>query len=360
MGFFKDFKRDFAQAVNELMPDQDELGGQYDDEDMVNTFDEADLMEVAPEDLLEDLDDIRIDHEPVFSQPEKKVEAETEQENTEEKEEQSLFDTVPDAEIIQDEEQEMLSEFAEEQPVQPEPEILEAEKVEEFQTEAVAQEDELVLLEELDEVNMMEGLEDAELAEAQAQITMTESAMEDLDIGQAVEDTMAKQNHASDAQAEEKQVKQNKDVLTVDTTYIAKSMTIQGDIQSEGSIDVIGTIVGNVSCDAKLVVGGKITGAVNVGELYTNAAKIDGEVHVKDSAKIGVGSVIVGNVYAGSAVIAGAVKGDIDVKGPVIVDSTAVIMGNIKSKSVQINNGAVIEGMCSQCYSDIDVGSFFE
>ena len=53
MGFFKDFKRDFAQAVNELMPDKDELGAEYDDEDMVNTFDENDQMEVAPEDLLE-------------------------------------------------------------------------------------------------------------------------------------------------------------------------------------------------------------------------------------------------------------------------------------------------------------------
>ena len=58
--------------------------------------------------------------------------------------------------------------------------------------------------------------------------------------------------------------------------------------------------------------------------------------------------------------IAGAINGDIDVQGPVIVDSTAVIMGNIKSRSVQINNGAVIEGFCSQCYSEIDVKSFFE
>ena len=38
MGFFKDFKRDFAQAVNELMPDKDELGAEYDDEDMVNVY----------------------------------------------------------------------------------------------------------------------------------------------------------------------------------------------------------------------------------------------------------------------------------------------------------------------------------
>ena len=109
-----------------------------------------------------------------------------------------------------------------------------------------------------------------------------------------------------------------------------------------------------------LIIGGFIKGDVQVGELYANAARVEGDVHVVDAAKIGVGTVIVGNVFAGSAVIAGAVKGDIDVQGPVIVDSTAVIMGNIKSKSVQINNGAVIEGMCSQCYSEIDVKSFFE
>ena len=41
MGFSKDFKRDFAQAVNELMPDKDELAEEYDDEDM----DEADESE---------------------------------------------------------------------------------------------------------------------------------------------------------------------------------------------------------------------------------------------------------------------------------------------------------------------------
>ena len=68
---------------------------------------------------------------------------------------------------------------------------------------------------------------------------------------------------------------------------------------------------------------------------------------------------IIGNVTSSSAVIAGAIKGDIDVQGPVVVDTSAVVMGNIKSRSVQINNGAVIEGFCSQCYSDVDVESLF-
>ena len=44
----------------------------------------------------------------------------------------------------------------------------------------------------------------------------------------------------------------------------------------------------------------------------------------------------------------------------VILDTSAIVMGNIKSKSVQINNGAVIEGMCSQCYADVNPTSFFD
>ncbi len=68
---------------------------------------------------------------------------------------------------------------------------------------------------------------------------------------------------------------------------------------------------------------------------------------------------IIGKITGASAVIAGAVNGDIDIQGPVIVDSSAVIVGNIKSKSVQINNGAIIEGFCSQAYLDVDVKKYF-
>ena len=58
--------------------------------------------------------------------------------------------------------------------------------------------------------------------------------------------------------------------------------------------------------------------------------------------------------------IAGAIKGDIDVHGPVVLDTTAIVMGNIRSQSVQINNGAVIEGMCSQVYAEVNPSAFFE
>lgn len=151
----------------------------------------------------------------------------------------------------------------------------------------------------------------------------------------------------------------NVDEADTETTYITKGTKIKGDLETDGSIDIIGTVEGNITCQGKVVVGGQVTGSIVAGELYANSAKIQGDVKSYGSVKVGVGSMIIGGVEGESAVIAGAVNGDIDVKGPVIVDSTAVIMGNIKSRSVQINNGAVIEGFCSQSYSDIDVKSFF-
>lgn len=145
-----------------------------------------------------------------------------------------------------------------------------------------------------------------------------------------------------------------------ETSVITAGTTLTGDLASDGSFDIQGTINGNITCNGKLVVTGNINGNSAASEFFADVAKVEGEVVSSGTVKIGAGSVIIGNISAASAVIAGAVKGDIDVQGPVVVDTSAVVMGNIKSRSVQINNGAVIEGFCSQCYADVDVQGLFE
>ncbi len=145
-----------------------------------------------------------------------------------------------------------------------------------------------------------------------------------------------------------------------ENAVITKCMTVRGDVLSKGSIEVQGIVEGNVTALGKLNVSGKLQGDAKAAEVFADAAQICGQIHADGTAKIGKDSVIIGNIFASSAVIAGAVKGDIDVHGPVILDSSAIVMGNIKSKSVQINNGAAIEGMCSQCYAENSPSSFFD
>ncbi len=145
-----------------------------------------------------------------------------------------------------------------------------------------------------------------------------------------------------------------------EVSNITAGMVINGDITSQGSLELVGAVHGNINVSGKMSITGVIEGNSQAAEIYAESAKITGEVRSMGTVKVGQETVIIGDIYATSAVIAGAVKGDIDVHGPVILDTTAIVMGNIKSKSVQINNGAVIEGMCSQCYADVNPTSFFD
>jgi len=149
---------------------------------------------------------------------------------------------------------------------------------------------------------------------------------------------------------------EDKDALTV----ITKGTTINGSIISDCSLDVMGTINGDIECLGKLTISGKVTGNSMAAEVFVNTDRLEGSINSEGAVKVGLGTVIIGDITANSAVFAGAVKGEIDVKGPVILDSTAIIKGNIKAKSIQMNNGAVMDGFCSLAYADLEIDDIFE
>ena len=223
----------------------------------------------------------------------------------------------------------------------------EIEEVTETEEETVEEAND-VLTAELEE--MLSQLDAEEIVEEVADEDMSE-LLDTIAVSEPVKET--KGERIMDVQFSHNEVEE-------ETSVITKGMVITGDIVSKGSVDVLGGINGNIDILGKLNVTGSINGNSKAAEVFADNAKIVGEVVSDGSVKIGQSSVIIGNITATSAVVAGAVKGDIDVQGPVILDASAIVMGNIKSKSVQINNGAVIEGMCSQCYADVSPTSFFE
>lgn len=208
------------------------------------------------------------------------------------------------------------------------------------------------MLKNLDSIEIPQEKEE----QPEEETTAEESRIEETPIGEAVPerdldsilqndmtvDSVLKQENTENSKGAEKRM--DAKIASDETAVITAGMVITGDVSSEGSMDLVGTINGNSKA----------------AEIFAEGAKINGEIVSEGSVKIGASSVVIGNITAISAAIAGAVKGDIDVQGPVVLDSSAIVMGNIKSKSVQINNGAVIEGMCSQCYADVSPTSFFD
>lgn len=143
-------------------------------------------------------------------------------------------------------------------------------------------------------------------------------------------------------------------------TVITKGTTINGSIISDCSLEVMGTINGDVECLGKLTISGKVVGNTSASEVYVNTERLQGSITSEGSVKIGLGTVVIGNINASSGVIAGAVKGEIDVDGPIVIDSTAIIKGNVKAGAIQMNNGAVLEGFCSLSNSSVDIDTIFE
>lgn len=149
-------------------------------------------------------------------------------------------------------------------------------------------------------------------------------------------------------------------VASQELSIITKGTIVDGSISASGALEIYGKVNGDVSCLGKLTILGDVTGNAKANEIYINTSRFEGDVNCAGAVKIGVGTVVIGDVTGTGAVIAGAVKGEVDISGPVILDSTAVVKGNIKAKSVQINNGAVLQGFCSLTYSSVDIDDFFD
>ena len=143
-------------------------------------------------------------------------------------------------------------------------------------------------------------------------------------------------------------------------TVITKGTTINGSIISDCSLNVMGTINGDIECVGKLTISGNVAGNSTASDVFVSAKRLNGNIDSEGTVKVGLGTVVVGDIKAGSAVIAGAVKGELDIQGPIVIDSTAIIKGNVKAKSVQMNNGAILEGFCSLIYSSVSVDDIFE
>ena len=293
MSFFKDFKEDLSQAVNELMPEDSAGSTQEDDIQMVDTLtvdtltDDEDENEPSIEEMLNNIENISVEN----FQDIGSIEPTESTEPTESDAPMRNSEVSELEEVVLETEEEDVQEVHEE-------------IIEEIEEEKITEEEPLI----------------------------------EQEVAQVME--------------EEKAVLEDEDRASDETGLITAGMVIKGDITTTGSLEIVGSIEGDVNVKGKLEVTGSIKGNSKAADVFADSAKIVGEIISTGPVK--------GNISAKSAVFAGAVKGDIDVQGPVILDTTAIIMGNIKSKSIQINNGAVVEGMCSQCYAEVSPTNFFE
>lgn len=357
MFFLKGFKDDLSQAVNELLPGN---GADTVDtlDNMVNTLDSEVLTnnEEAENQMKEWLDELTEEDVDIETQGENDLDLDFEVNNLKEDsssdenflDQANSYDEITDEEITIDEITDEEDNMEEDSITNDDINESDVDVNEEISYELMEDEDKL--MGKKDNQNLDEILEENNELEFE-----DNDENVDLELLDALNAEEEEENNKPESKLRATSVL-NEDEVTV----ISKGTTIDGNISSDGSLDVMGNITGDVECLGKLSITGKIIGNSTAAEVYVNTERLEGSINSEGSVKVGLGTVVVGDIVGTSGVIAGAVKGEIDINGPIVVDSTAIIKGNIKAKSVQINNGAIIEGFCSLSYSDVDVDNVFE
>lgn len=207
-------------------------------------------------------------------------------------------------------------------------------------------EDSLVDMPSEDEVSEMEDVpEEADEAKASDALSSDDTIIS---------------NIMDDVVNEEAQAAMEEERANGTITVITENTTINGSISSDGSLEVMGVITGDIECLGKVYINGTVSGGVIASEIFVNTPKLTGGLQSEGTVKIGVGTMIIGDISGTSAYIAGAVKGNIDIDGPVVIESTAIVKGDIKARSITINAGAVVDGYCSLNYASVDLDKFFE
>jgi len=88
----------------------------------------------------------------------------------------------------------------------------------------------------------------------------------------------------------------------------------------------------------------EITGTIRSSGSVQIDGKLDGELHCGGDAVIGKSANIKGNLAVNSAVIEGAITGNVTAKDRIEMKSTARVTGDIKSKRLSVEDGVTFIG----------------
>ncbi|MCD8574258.1 MAG: polymer-forming cytoskeletal protein, partial [Erysipelotrichaceae bacterium] len=123
-----------------------------------------------------------------------------------------------------------------------------------------------------------------------------------------------------------------------------KGTVIEGNLVVEGNAELYGEVHGNIKCSHHINIFGSVKGNVVAESGEINEGFVSGDVSTKLHLVIGNKTEVLGNIDSKSAIINGKVKGDCTLTDVVSITGTGVVLGNISTKDLSVDQGAIIQG----------------
>ncbi len=93
--------------------------------------------------------------------------------------------------------------------------------------------------------------------------------------------------------------------------------------------------------------GARFEGRLEFDRTVRIDGTFEGEIETGDELVVGAGGRVEARIRAGTLSVAGTVVGDVEVAHRLVLESTAVLRGDVDTASLRIEEGAVLEGRVS-------------
>ncbi len=134
--------------------------------------------------------------------------------------------------------------------------------------------------------------------------------------------------------------------MPTESSVFAKGIVIDGNVTVTTPLLVKGEIRGNLICKERVEIAedALITGDVTAASLRLENGKIAGNVNVEQDLYVGSETFVKGNMQANSMDIHGSIEGNVTADSEISFSRTAMILGDIHAKFIDIEKGAKIAG----------------
>lgn len=128
------------------------------------------------------------------------------------------------------------------------------------------------------------------------------------------------------------------------TTYLAPGSYMEGSLKCKGDVHIAGIFKGNVESESKVIICADVNGNIIAKELELSNCRLVGDIVASGSVIVAESATVEGKISAGELVCAGQVKGDLEIKGNVVLKAGTSVNGNIVTGTMSMEAGAFING----------------
>lgn len=132
-----------------------------------------------------------------------------------------------------------------------------------------------------------------------------------------------------------------------EVTVISENTQIIGDIRSFATLNVDGEVSGNIQTTKDITIQGKVVGDISADDVIMIGSATQGRIVSKGTLTVSIDAIVLGDVKSQNINVDGKIKGNMQTNHKTVFGSNAVILGNVTSASIAIEEGANIQGYVS-------------